>query len=102
MTTNDMSAPQAVDYSGRPLVVDDPVAFLTSDPIGLAHGHIRIVGPNDLCIDTGEHLVTFPALPAGFGVPLLSPIGGKAKPYPVPDGAQRYPHVALQPPRDDV
>jgi hypothetical protein len=93
--------PIAVDYSGRPLTEGATVAFLTHDPLGLCEGRIRIIGPNDLCIDTGQHLVTFPAASSyGLRVPTLNPLGGKATPRPIPDGAQQYPQVALQPTED--
>lgn len=97
MTLPDTPAPQAVDCSGRPLTEGDPVAFITTDPISLSCGHVRVIGPNDLCIDTGHNLVVFPALPAEFGLSLGRPLGGKSTPYPIPDGAQQYRHVALQP-----
>ncbi|MFD8777566.1 hypothetical protein [Streptomyces sp. NPDC059916] len=93
-------APQAVDYSGYPLTEGAPVAFITIDPIGLAHGHVRIVGPNDLCIDTGEHLVVFSAAHRGLRFPAPTPLGGTTKPREVPEGAQQYPQVALQPTMD--
>lgn len=96
----DTPTPQAVDYSGHPLIEGAPVAFITTDPIGLAHGRIRIIGPNDLCIDTGQHLVVFPAVHAGLRIPLPNPLGGAAKTRPIPDGAQQYPQVALQPNQD--
>lgn len=91
----DTSPPLAVDYNGLPLTEGAPVAFITVDPVGLAHGHVRIVGPNDLCIDTGDHLVVFRSA-TGLRFP-LHPLGGTAKPRPIPDGAQQYPQVALQP-----
>lgn len=97
MPTTDTPPPQAVDYSGRPLAEGDTVAFISTDPVRLCEGRIRIIGPNDLCIDTGDHLVTFPAADRLFGMPPLRPPGGTAKPRQVPDGAARYPHVALQP-----
>jgi hypothetical protein len=98
MPTTETPPPQAVDYSGRPLTEGDTVAFVAHDPLSLCEGRIRIIGPNDLCIDTGDHLVTFPALPrSAMGLPLLQPWGGTAKRREVPDGAQRYPHIALQP-----
>jgi hypothetical protein len=89
--------PQAVDYSGLPLTEGDTVAFLTTDPLGLARGQVRIIGPNDLCIDTGHNLVVFPATRPGLRLPWPKPLGGTAKPHPIPDGAQQYPQVALQP-----
>lgn len=98
MTPSPETPPLAVDYSGRTLTEGDTVAFLTYDPVGLCEGRIRIIGPNDLCIDTGQHLVTFPAAD-GYGprVPPFKPIGGKVTPRPIPDSAQQYRHVALQP-----
>ncbi|MFJ8727694.1 hypothetical protein [Streptomyces sp. NPDC093269] len=96
----DMPPPQAVDYSGRPLTEGDTVAFLTVDPVGLCEGRIRIIGPNDLCIDTGQHLVTFSAARGYMGIGVIHPLGGKAEPRPIPDGAQQYPQVALQPPAE--
>lgn len=93
----DTSPPQAVDYSGRPLTEGDTVAFLTNDPMGLREGRIRIIGPNDLCIDTGDHLVTFPAAARPLLGPALRLLGGTVQPRPVPEGAQQYPAVALQP-----
>lgn len=93
---NDMPPPQAVDYSGRPLTEGDTVAFITTDPVGLCEGRIRIIGPNDLCIDTGRHLVTFRAARQFIGVPPIRPLDGTVKPRPIPDGAQQYPQVALQ------
>lgn len=101
MTPSPEPQPLAVDYSGHPLTEGDTVAFLTYDPIGLCEGRIRIIGPNDLCIDTGQHLVTFPAAD-GYGprVPTFKPIGGTVAPRPIPDGAQQYRHVALQPTED--
>jgi hypothetical protein len=89
--------PQAVDYSGLPLTEGDPVAFITVDPVGLAHGHVRIIGPNDLCIDTGHNLVVFPAAYSASRFALPTPLGGTVKPRPIPEGAQQYPQVALQP-----
>ena len=97
---NDTPPPQAVDYSGRPLTEGDTVAFVASDPISLCEGRIRIIGPNDLCIDTGEHLVTFRAATRSLLGPAFRPLGGTVKPRPVSEGAQQYPTVALQPPAD--
>ena len=96
----DTPPPQAVDYSGRPLTEGDTVAFLTTDPLGLCEGRIRIIGPNDLCIDTGQHLVTFEAVRGFMGIGAVRPLGGRATPRPIPDGAQQYPQVALQPTGD--
>ncbi|MFE1451957.1 hypothetical protein [Streptomyces olivaceoviridis] len=96
----DTPPPQAVDYSGRPLTEGDTVAFISVDPIGLREGRIRIIGPNDLCIDTGQHLVTFSAATRSFGLPPLRPLNGEAKPRPLPDGAIQFPQVALQPNED--
>lgn len=96
----DTPTPQAVDYSGRPLHEGDTVAFLTYDPIGLCEGRIRIIGPNDLCIDTGHNLVTFPAAQKFAGNFRIRPVGGTVEPRPIPDGAQQYPQVALQPSED--
>ncbi|MFG2359422.1 hypothetical protein [Streptomyces sp. NPDC048521] len=93
----DTPPPPAVDYSGRPLHEGDTVAFISVDPIGLNEGRIRIIGPNDLCIDTGQHLVTFPAATRPLLGPAFHPLGGTVKPRPVPEGAQQYPAVALQP-----
>jgi hypothetical protein len=99
---NDTPPPQAVDYSGLPLSEGDPVAFLTVDPVGLAQGRVRIVGPNDLCIDTGDHLVVFPAA-QGSLFPFPRPLGGSTvKPRPIPEGARQYPQVVLQPERSDT
>lgn len=95
--------PQAVDYSGRPLTEGDTIAFISVDPLSLCEGRIRIIGPNDLCIDTGQHLVTFGAAHAGLRLPPLPPLrplDGTAKPRPIPDGAKQYPQVALQPSED--
>lgn len=102
MSDSDTPPPQAVDYSGLPLTEGDPVAFITVDPVGLAHGHIRIIGPNDLCIDTGDHLVTFPAAHAALRVALPKPMGGNATARPLPEGTRQYHHVALQPARGDA
>ena len=99
MTAQD-TARQAVDYSGLPLHTGDPVAFITVDPVGLAHGHVRVIGPNDLCIDTGEHLVVFAAVQDRMRFPPPSPLGGSVKPRPIPEGARQYPQVALQPVQD--
>lgn len=96
MTPSPEAQPLAVDYSGRPLTEGATVAFLTYDPIGLCEGRIRIIGPNDLCIDTGQHLVTFPAAQKFAGSFRIRPIGGTVEPRPIPDGAQQYPQVALQ------
>lgn len=101
MPTTDTPPLLAVDYSGRPLIEGDTVAFIGVDPVRLCEGRIRIIGPNDLCIDTGDHLVTFPAAQAPW-IPSIRPMGGKAVRRPIPDGAQQYPHVALQPTTDGV
>ncbi|MFF7476625.1 hypothetical protein [Streptomyces sp. NPDC008092] len=98
--TTDTPPPLAVDYSGRPLTEGDTVAFIHTDPIGLREGTIRIVGPNDVCIDTGDHLVTFPAATHPLLGPAFRPLGGTVKPRPVPEGVQQYPAIALQPPAD--
>lgn len=97
---SDTPPPVAVDYSGRPLTEGDTVAFIAADPVGLCEGRIRIIGPNDLCIDTGQHLVTFRAARQFVGIPPIRPLNGTVKPRPIPDGAQQYPHVALQPSKD--
>lgn len=96
----DTPQPQAVDYSGRPLTEGDTVAFISFDPVGLCEGRIRIIGPNDLCIDTGQHLVTFGAAYKVKGLPPLRPLDGTAEPRPIPDGAKQYHQVALQPSDD--
>lgn len=100
MNGADTPPPQAVDYSGRPLHEGDTVAFISTDPIGLREGRIRILGPNDLCIDTGDHLVTFPAATRPLLGPDFRPLGGTVKPRPVPEGTSQYPQVALQPAPD--
>jgi len=92
----DTPPPPAVDYSGRRLTEGAIVAFLTDEAGTLREGRIRLIGSNDLCIDTGEHLVTVPAAQRPM-LPALRPLAGAAKVRPIPSDAKQYPQVALQP-----
>ncbi|MFB7738293.1 hypothetical protein ACFC08_28675 [Streptomyces sp. NPDC056112] len=100
MPTTDTPQPQAVDYSGRPLTEGDPVAFISHDPIGLAAGRIRIIGPNDLCIDTGHHLVTFRGGPVSRYATSPRPVGGAVAYDEDVSEPLMFPQVALQPTQD--
>lgn len=92
----DTPPPQAVDYSGRPLHEGDTVAFISTDPIGLRQGRIRIIGPHNLCIEDGSYLVLFDSAFAGWSTPPPRPLGGTTVPSDEAKQATAYPHVALQ------
>jgi hypothetical protein len=96
MPTNDTPRPQAVDYSGQPLAEGDTVAFIGTDPVCLRQGRIRVIGPNDLCIESGAQLVLFPSTHAGWAETPARPLGGKAVPNEDVVHVRAYPHVALQ------
>ncbi|CQR59248.1 hypothetical protein [Streptomyces leeuwenhoekii] len=100
MPTSDTPQPQAVDYSGRPLTEGDTVAFISHDPICLRQGRIRIIGANDLCIESGAQLVVFPSVHAGWAETPARPLGGKSVPNEDVAHVRAYPHVALQPTED--
>jgi hypothetical protein len=92
--------PLAVDYSGRPLTQGDTVAFISTDPVCLRQGRIRIIGPHNLCIEDGSYLVLFDAAFAGWASRSPAPLGGTTVPSEDAKQVSAYPHVALQPPQD--
>lgn len=92
--------PLAVDYSGRPLTEGDTVAFIGTDPVCLRQGRIRVIGPNDLCIEAGVQLVVFASTHAGWAARPARPLGGKTVPDEEQAHVRAYPHVALQPTED--
>ncbi|MFJ8657496.1 hypothetical protein ACIRNU_34800 [Streptomyces rochei] len=92
--------PLAVDYSGRPLTEGDTVAFIGTDPVCLRQGRIRVIGPNDLCIESGAQLVVFTGTHAGWAERAARPLGGKTVPNEDLAHVRAYPHVALQAPED--
>lgn len=98
MTPSPETPPLAVDYSGRPLTEGDTVAFIGTDPVCLRQGHIRVIGPNDLCIESGAQLVVFTGTHAGWAEPAARPLGGKTVPNEDLAHVRAYPHVALQAP----
>lgn len=102
MTTTDTPPPQAVDYSGRPLAEGDTVAFISTDPVGLREGRIRIIGPHNLCIEDGAYLVLFDGAFTGFATRPPHPLGGTTVPSEDARQVTAYPHVALQAPQDGV
>ena len=97
---NDTPTPLAVDYSGHPLAEGDTVAYISRDPICLRQGRIRVIGPNDLCIESGAQLILFESVHAGWAETPARPLGGKAVPNEDLQHVRAYPHVALQAPED--
>ncbi|MGQ4393755.1 hypothetical protein ACN6K5_003541 [Streptomyces violaceoruber] len=100
MTPSPETPPLAVDYSGRPLTEGDTVGFIGTDPVCLRQGRIRVIGPNDLCIESGAQLVVFFGTHAGWAEPAARPFGGKTVPNEDLAHVRAYPHVALQAPED--
>ncbi|MEU5742021.1 hypothetical protein ABZ784_29020 [Streptomyces tendae] len=98
MTPSPEPQPLAVDYSGRPLHVGDTVAYIGTDPVCLRQGHIRVIGPNDLCIESGAQLVLFTGTHAGWAEQAARPLGGKTVRNEDLAHVRAYPHVALQAP----
>jgi hypothetical protein len=96
----DTPPPQAVDYSGRPLTEGDTVAFISTDPVCLRQGRIRIIGPHNLCIEDGSYLILFDAAFAGWASRSPAPLGGTTVPSEEAKQVSAYPHVALQPAQD--
>ncbi|MGW0014743.1 hypothetical protein ACWDVX_33955 [Streptomyces tendae] len=96
MTPSPETPPLAVDYSGRPLTEGDTVGFIGTDPVCLRQGRIRVIGPNDLCIESGAQLVVFTGTHAGWAEPAARPLGGKTVPNEDLAHVRAYPHVALQ------
>lgn len=92
--------PQAVDYSGRPLTEGDTVAFISTDPVALRQGRIRIIGPHNICISDGAYLVLFDGAFVGWGTKPPRPLGGTAVPSEDAKQVMAYPHVALQAAQD--
>lgn len=90
--------PLAVDYSGRSLTEGDTIGFIGTDPVCLRQGRIRVIGPNDLCIESGVQLVVFTGTHAGWAEPAARPLGGKTVPNEDLAHVRAYPHVALQAP----
>ncbi|MBZ6211685.1 hypothetical protein KVH31_34885 [Streptomyces olivaceus] len=86
----------AVDYSGRPLTEGATVAYIGTDPVCLRQGRIRVIGPNDLCIESGAQLVVFTGTHAGWAETAARPLGGKTVPNEDLAHVRAYPHVALQ------
>lgn len=111
---------QAVDYAGHPLTEGATVAFINNDPITLCQGRIRVIGPRQICIDTGHDLYVFDGThsritlaPQSEGIPVYDSDGptglylgnktitGGIITGTLPDGPQppaplRYSHVAFQ------
>jgi hypothetical protein len=100
MTPSPETQPLAVDYSGRPLHVGDTVGFIGTDPVCLRQGRIRVIGPNDLCIESGAQLVVFSGTHAGWAEQAARPLGGKTVANEDLAHVRAYPHVALQAPAD--
>jgi len=92
----DTPPPQAIDYSGRPLTEGDAVAFISTDPVCLRQGRIRVIGPHNICIEDGAYLVLFDGAFAGWGTPPPQPLGGTTVPSETAKQVAAYPHVALQ------
>lgn len=101
MTPSPETPPLAVDYSGRPLTEGNTVAFIGTDPVCLRQGHIRVIGPNDLCIESGAQLVVFTGTHAGWAEQAPRPLGGKTIPNEDLAHVRAYPHVALQAPENE-
>ncbi|MFF9287557.1 hypothetical protein [Streptomyces griseosporeus] len=59
---------------------------------------IRIIGPNDLCIEAGAQLVLFTGVHAGWAETRAKPVGGTTRPNEDLAHVRAYPHVALQAP----
>lgn len=96
----DTPPPQAVDYSGRPLTEGDTVAFISTDPVCLRQGRIRVISQHNLCIEDGAYLVLFDGVHAGWATTRPKPLGGQTT---VDEDAKQvlaYPHVVLQTARD--
>jgi len=122
--TDDPPPVQAVDYAGHPLTEGATVAFINNDPITLCQGRIRVIGPRQICIDTGHDLYVFDGThsritlaPQSEGIPVYDSDGptglylgnkritGGTVVGTLPDESQapaplRYPHVALQAAKD--
>lgn len=96
----DTPPPLAVDYSGRPLHEGDTVAYISHDPICLRQGRVRVIGANDLCIESGAQLVLFPSTHAGWAANPAKPVGGKSIPNEDLAHVRAYPYVAFQDPED--
>lgn len=96
----DTPPPQAVDYSGRPLHEGDTVAYITRDPISLRQGRIRVIGPNNICIEDGAHLVLYDATFAGWATTRPKPLDGTVTRNEDSQQVSAYPHIALQAPED--
>ncbi|MYW46366.1 hypothetical protein [Streptomyces sp. SID161] len=94
----DTPPPLAVDYSGRPLHAGDTVAYITRDPIALRQGRIRVIGPNNICVEDGVHLILFDAAFAGWATTRPKPLGGETTISEDAKQVHAYPHVALQAP----
>ncbi|NUQ95802.1 MAG: hypothetical protein HOY79_04335 [Streptomyces sp.] len=92
----DTPPPQAVDYNGAPLTEGDTVAFISTDPISLRRGRIRVISPHNICIEDGAYLVLFDGCFAGWGSRPPSPLGGTVTPSEEAKQVMAYPHVALQ------
>jgi hypothetical protein len=97
---NDTPPPQAVDYSGQPLNEGDTVAFISTDPICLRQGRIRVIGPGELCIEDGHQLVLFHSVHAGWAENPANPLGGRTVPNEDLVNVRAYPHVVLQATKD--
>jgi hypothetical protein len=98
MTDHD-TAPQAVDYSGLPLSEGDTVAFISTDPVCLRQGRIRVLGEHNLCIQDGAYLVLFNGVSAGWATTRPRPLGGETVEDEDVRHVLAYPHVALQDPQ---
>lgn len=94
--STDTPSPQAVDYSGQPLTEGDTVAFISTDPVCLRQGRIRVIGPGDLCIESGAQLVLFNSVHAGWADTPARPLGGQTRRNEDLANVRAYPHVALQ------
>jgi hypothetical protein len=81
----DTPPPQAVDYSGRPLQVDDTIAFVSNDPIGLVSGRIVLIHDRQIVVESG-HLCIVPADSGLFAAPKTQ--------------AAKYSRIALHPAQD--
>jgi hypothetical protein len=92
----DTPPPQAVDYSGRPLTEGDTVAFISTDPVCLRQGRIRVIGEHNICIEDGAYLVLFDCVHGGWLQRRPSPLGGDVTFNQDVAQVAAYPHVALQ------